>query len=50
MVWILTAALLLLWLMGVLLQLSGWINLLLVAAAVLLVYRAVAERGAGPHG
>lgn len=47
MVWILTAALLLLWLGGVLLQLGSWVNVALVLAAVLLVYRVVAERQSG---
>lgn len=44
MIWILTAATLLLWLVGVILQLGQWVNLFLLAAAVLLVYQVIEER------
>jgi 4-hydroxybenzoate polyprenyltransferase len=42
--WIATAATLLLWLIGVGMRLGQWVNLLLVLAAVLLVYQVIAER------
>ncbi|HEU5326278.1 MAG TPA: hypothetical protein VFV59_10385 [Candidatus Limnocylindria bacterium] len=48
MIWVLTAAALLLWLAGVILQLGQWVNLFLLAAAVLLVYQVIEERR--PHG
>jgi len=44
MVWVLTAAALVLWLAGVLLRLGTWVNLFLLAAAVLLVYQVITER------
>ncbi|HET7645074.1 MAG TPA: hypothetical protein VFM03_01175 [Candidatus Limnocylindria bacterium] len=44
MIWVLTAAALLLWLAGVILQLGQWVNLFLLAAAVLLVYQVIEER------
>ena len=44
MIWILTAAALLLWLAGVILRLGQWVNLFLLAAAVLLVYQVIEER------
>ena len=44
MIWILTAAALVLWLTGTLLRLGTWVNLFLVAAAVLLVYQVITER------
>jgi 4-hydroxybenzoate polyprenyltransferase len=43
-IWVLTAAALLLWLAGVILQLGQWVNLFLLAAAVLLVYQVIEER------
>jgi 4-hydroxybenzoate polyprenyltransferase len=46
-IWVLTAATLLLWLGGVILQLGQWVNLFLLAAAVLLVYQVIEERR--PH-
>ena len=44
MIWIATAVALVLWLAGVLLRLGQWVNLFLLLAAVLLVYRVVEER------
>lgn len=44
MIWIATAAALILWLAGVILRLGQWVNLLLLVAAVLLVYQVIAER------
>jgi hypothetical protein len=44
MIWIATAIALVLWLMGVLLQLRQWVNLLLLVAAVLLVIQVIEER------
>lgn len=44
MIWVLTAAALLLWLAGVILRLGQWVNLFLLAAAVLLVYQVIEER------
>ncbi len=44
MIWILTAIALVLWLAGVILRLGQWINLFLLAAAVLLVYQVIEER------
>ena len=44
MVWVLTALALVLWLVGVLLALGQWVNLLLLVAAVLLVYQVISER------
>jgi hypothetical protein len=43
-IWIATAVALVLWLAGVLLRLGQWVNLFLLLAAVLLVYRVVDER------
>jgi len=43
-VWVLTAAALVLWLAGVMLRLGQWVNLFLLAAAVLLVYQVIEER------
>jgi 4-hydroxybenzoate polyprenyltransferase len=43
-IWILTALALILWLAGILLSLGQWVNLFLLAAAVLLVYQAIADR------
>lgn len=44
MIWIATAVALVLWLAGVILQLGQWVNLLLLLAAVLLVYQVIEER------
>ena len=44
MIWIATAAALVLWLVGVILRLGQWVNLLLLVAAVLLVYQVIEER------
>ena len=44
MIWIVTATALLLWLAGVLLRLGQWVNLLLLVAAVLIVYQVIGER------
>ncbi|MEO6294892.1 MAG: DUF5670 family protein [Candidatus Limnocylindria bacterium] len=44
MIWILTAVVLVLWLAGVILRLGQWVNLFLLAAAVLLVYQVIEER------
>ena len=44
MIWIATAIALLLWLAGVILQLGQWVNLMLLLAAVLLVYQVLEER------
>jgi 4-hydroxybenzoate polyprenyltransferase len=43
-IWILTAVTLVLWLAGVILRLGQWVNLFLLAAAVLLVYQVIEER------
>lgn len=44
MIWIATAIALVLWLTGVILRLGQWVNLLLLVAAVLLVYQVIEER------
>ena len=44
MIWVVTAAALVLWLLGVILRLGQWVNLLLLLAAVLLVYQVISER------
>ena len=44
MIWILTAIALVLWLAGVILRLGQWVNLLLLLAAVLLVYQVIEDR------
>ena len=44
MIWVVTAVALVLWLAGVILRLGQWVNLLLLLAAVLLVYQAIEER------
>ncbi|HSK93368.1 MAG TPA: hypothetical protein VLA76_04845 [Candidatus Angelobacter sp.] len=44
MIWIATAAALVLWLVGVILRLGQWVNLLLLVAAVLLVVQVIEER------
>jgi len=43
-IWILTAVALVLWLTGVILRLGQWVNLLLLLAAVLLVYQVIEDR------
>jgi 4-hydroxybenzoate polyprenyltransferase len=43
-IWLVTAVALLLWLAGVLLRLGQWVNLLLLLAAVLIVYQAIDQR------
>ncbi|CAN5159658.1 hypothetical protein BH23CHL9_BH23CHL9_16090 [soil metagenome] len=48
MIWIATAVALVLWLAGVILRLGQWVNLLLLVAAVLLVYQVIEDRR--PHG
>ena len=50
MFWVITAACLVLWLAGILLRLGQWVNLFLLAAAVLLVYRVIVDRDAGEAG
>ncbi|MGQ0606887.1 MAG: hypothetical protein ACT4OQ_00285 [Chloroflexota bacterium] len=44
MIWIATALALVLWLVGVVLRLGQWVNLLLLLAAVLLVYQVIQDR------
>ena len=44
MIWIVTAVALVLWLIGVIMRLGQWVNLLLLLAAVLLVYQVIADR------
>ena len=44
MIWVATALALVLWLVGVLLRVGQWVNLLLLLAAVLLVYQVVEDR------
>jgi 4-hydroxybenzoate polyprenyltransferase len=44
MIWVATALALVLWLAGVLLRVGQWVNLLLLLAAVLLVYQVIEER------
>ena len=44
MIWIATALALVLWLIGVILRLGQWVNLLLLLAAVLLVYQVIEDR------
>ena len=44
MIWIVTALALVLWLIGVILRLGQWVNLLLLLAAVLLVYQVIEAR------
>jgi 4-hydroxybenzoate polyprenyltransferase len=43
-IWVATALALVLWLAGVLLRVGQWVNLLLLLAAVLLVYQVIEER------
>lgn len=44
MIWVATALALIAWLAGVILRLGSWVHLLLLAAAVLLVYQVIQER------
>ena len=44
MIWVATAIALVLWLAGVILRLGQWVNLVLLLAAVLLVYQVIEER------
>ncbi len=44
MIWTATAAALVLWLVGVILRIGQWVNLLLVLAAVLIVYQVIEDR------
>ena len=44
MIWVVTALALVLWLTGVILRLGQWVNLLLLLAAVLLVYQVIEDR------
>ncbi len=44
MIWVLTALALVLWLTGVILRLGQWVNLFLLLAAVLLVYKVIEDR------
>ena len=44
MIWVATALALIAWLVGVILRVGQWVNLLLLLAAVLLVYLAIEER------
>jgi 4-hydroxybenzoate polyprenyltransferase len=43
-IWVVTALALVLWLVGVILRVGQWVNLLLLVAAVLLVYQVIEER------
>jgi len=43
-IWVVTALALVAWLAGVILRLGQWVNLLLLLAAVLLVYQVIEER------
>ena len=44
MIWTIIAAALVLWLVGVILRVGQWVNLLLVLAAVLIVYQVIDDR------
>ncbi|MDP9244744.1 MAG: lmo0937 family membrane protein [Chloroflexota bacterium] len=48
MIWVITAIVLVLWLVGLLLRIGQWVNLLLVVAAVLLVVQLINERNRPP--
>jgi 4-hydroxybenzoate polyprenyltransferase len=50
MIWVATAVALVLWFGGVLLELGQWVNLFLLAAAVLLVYQVINEHPGTPPG
>jgi 4-hydroxybenzoate polyprenyltransferase len=43
-IWVATAAALVLWLAGVILRLGQWVNLFLLLATILLVYQVIEER------
>ena len=47
-IWVATAIVLVLWLVGLLLRIGQWVNLLLVVAAVLLVVQLINERNRPP--
>ena len=47
-IWVVTAVVLVLWLVGLLLRIGQWVNLLLVVAAVLLVVQLINERNRPP--
>jgi 4-hydroxybenzoate polyprenyltransferase len=47
-IWVITALVLVLWLVGLLLRIGQWVNLLLVVAAVLLVVQLINERNRPP--
>ena len=47
-IWVVTALVLVLWLVGLLLRIGQWVNLLLVVAAVLLVVQLINERNRPP--
>jgi hypothetical protein len=47
-IWVVTAIVLVLWLVGLLLRIGQWVNLLLVVAAVLLVVQLINERNRPP--
>lgn len=50
MIWVATALALVAWLAGVVMRVGSWIHLLLLAAAVMLVYQLIEERrGNGPR-
>jgi len=44
MIWIATAAALVLWMAAVIMRLGQWVNLLLLVACVLLVYQVIEDR------
>ena len=44
MIWTIIAVALVLWLVGVILRVGQWVNLLLVLAAVLIVYQVIDDR------
>ena len=47
-IWVITALVLVLWLVGLLLRIGQWVNVLLVVAAVLLVVQLINERNRPP--
>ena len=47
MTWVVISAALVLWLLGVILRIGQWVNLLLVLAAVLIVYQVIDDRRSG---
>lgn len=44
MIWLAVAVALIVWLGGVIMRIGPWVNLFLMAAAVLLVYQVITER------